>query len=691
MKKDLQKRSDEVILDAGLYERLSNEKQVRGDLNSIDAQDARCRERAKAEGFNCHTVYVDRGWSGRKSKRPEWQRMHEDIESGRIKAVIAYKLERCARDTAEGIRFIDLCIEHNCLLISVSENIDIYSPLGRKNAIDLLSCAEYESRNTGAKVSYNREIYAQQGYKNGGKYPPGFRKSSTPRIPEHDPVPAEWMLEVFEKAAAKNPLLEIEKDLSQRKIKTPEYEVTKRGGEKEIWGGNPIRVDQLKQWIRNPMYKGYVEETHHKPGQKDTHTYVKGLFEPLVSEELWAAANKALNDAEKSTSPRIQQKDQWFHPLKGIMACGVCGSMMTPRPSGKKAPSGKPYLFYRCNGTPKSRKACDTPVKQLPAGLIEDLIYDYLGKMADHPQVIDALVGASQRGKTNKIRKLGTEIKHLNKQLNEIKEKIDNLTEVAAKIGIKGFSEDSENRIKKLHLNKEKILAQIHRSKREQEALKDEKDYRIKIQEGLKHFAAAARTLSEDEQRELVQRVIDGITVNPDPLSKNGEILNSGQRILIEIRLRMGSLVKVDTQRGRKLTVKLDVTLQRGKALWATATGDVPLEIRKPEPGRSKKKPSPEARKHEIHRADHILKTMEKRGWSAAEYARSEGITRSAVSQVMRWYKLSSECQEYLRTLTDPKLVRACSHRLLRQLEKHPPVEQLSVLIAATKKKPENR
>lgn len=688
MKKDHQKRPDKPILDAGLYERLSNEKQIRGDLNSIDAQDARCRQRAEAEGFNCHTVYVDRGWSGRKSKRPEWQRMHEDIESGRIKAVIAYKLERCARDTAEGIRFIDLCIENNCLLISVSENIDIYSPLGRKNAIDLLSCAEYESRNTGAKVSFNREHYAQQGYKNGGKNPPGFRKSSTPRIPEHDPANAKWMIEVFEKAAANISLLEIEKELAERKIKTPEYEVTKRGGEKEIRGGRPVRTDQLRKWIRNPMYKGYVQEKHHKPGQEDTHTYVKGLFEPLVSEELWAAANKALDEAEKIESPRVQQRDQWFHSLKGLMKCGACGSMMTPRCSGKKDPSGKPYRFYRCNGSPKNRKACEAPVKELPAGLVEDLIYDYLGKMADHPDVIDALVGASQRGKTNKIRKLGTEIKNLNQRLSEIKEELSNLTEVAAKMGIKGFSEDLKDRVKKLSDNRESILAKIHQHKREQEALKDEKDYRTKIRDGLKQFSTAVRTLSEDEQRELVQRVIVGITILPAPTERTGPVRNPGQSVQIEIHLRMGTLVRTETQRGRKLKVRLDVTLNRGKALWASATGDVPLEVRKPEPKVKRRKPPPATRKHEIHRTDKITEEMEKRGWTAAEYARSKGITRSAVSQVMRWYKLSSDCQIYLRNLSDPKLVRACSHRLRKELEKHPAADQLSVLMTALRKGP---
>lgn len=137
-------------------------------------------------------------------------------------------------------------------------------------------------------------------------------------------------------------------------------------------------------------------------------------------------------------------------------------------------------------------------------------------------------------------------------------------------------------RIEELYKNRESVLASIHRSKREQEALKDEKDYRTKIQDGLKQFSSAVRTLSEHEQRELVQRIIDRISIYPTAPEPQGEVRNPDQRILIEMRLRMGSLVKTETQKGRKLTVKLDVTLHRGKALWASATGDVSLDIRKP-------------------------------------------------------------------------------------------------------------
>lgn len=663
-------------INGAIYLRLSDEKQVRGDMNSLDTQDIRVRELFKQLKINPVKVYVDRGWSGRKSKRPDWRRMHADIETHQIQAIGAYKLERCARDTLEGLLFIETCVQNKCAVHSVTEHIDFNTPLGRKNAIDLLSCAEYESRNTGAKVSNSREVYAKQGYKNGGRYPPGFRPSSTPRIPEHDPVYAELLHEIFELVSTGASLLEIEKDLSKRGIRTPEFEMRKRGGEKVLSGGRPIRADQLESWIRNPMYKGYVCETHHKAGQDDTHTYVKGLFEPIVSEELWAAANKALDDDKKSDTIRIQERDRWFHPLKGIMRCGVCGSLMSPRPTSKRDSSGRPYSYYRCRGASEDRKSCSTPVKQLPARLIEDLIYKYLGKMADRPEVIDALVGNAQRGKTSKIRKLGTEIRKHSRALDDIKVNIGNLTEVAAKMGIKGFSKDLEEQVKRLTREREEILAAIHRCQCEQDALKDERDYRQSIQNGLKHFSEALRTLSEKEQRELIQLIIHGIKIHPIvPSKKAGE----QQQIQVEIGLRMGSLLKNDSQRGRKLKVKLDVTLNRGKTVWATTAGDIPLDIRKPTPNSSPKKPSGRKR-HEIHRADEIRAMMKKHGWSAADYARKKGMSRTAVSHILKWHRLSPDAQQFLRGLSDGRDIRSCGRQILEELLKKSLNEHLSAL-----------
>ncbi|MGE9293485.1 MAG: recombinase family protein [Puniceicoccales bacterium] len=110
-------------IDGGIYLRLSDERQVRGEVHSLDSQEIRVRDLFKKLKINAVKVYIDRGWSGRKSKRPDWKSMSVDIKTGVIQAIGAYKMERCARDSLEGIIFIDTCIKHRCHIHSCSEDL----------------------------------------------------------------------------------------------------------------------------------------------------------------------------------------------------------------------------------------------------------------------------------------------------------------------------------------------------------------------------------------------------------------------------------------------------------------------------------------------------------------------------------------------------------------------------------------
>ncbi len=299
-----------AVYPAGIYLRLSDERQVIGEFHSMETHRSLCYRKAESEGYNVEQEYPDRGWSGRKRDRPEWRRMQNDIETGRIKAVIAYKLERTARNLLEGLEFVERLREYGCRLISVTEHVDIKTPQGRMNVAHLLAAAEYESNNIADKVSRKRRERAKMGLKNGGRYPPGFKKSQNPGVPVVDEVYGEIIIEVYQRLARGDPLSEIEKDLLARRIYTPKYEITRRGGGKGMIGGRPFRSDQLARLIRNPIYKGFIKEAHNISDEGICHTYCRGKFEALVSEELWAAASKALDRVKETDVVRLQQRDR---------------------------------------------------------------------------------------------------------------------------------------------------------------------------------------------------------------------------------------------------------------------------------------------------------------------------------------------------------------------------------------------
>lgn len=78
----------EPTYDAGLYLRLSRDDELQGDSSSIITQRQMLRKYATDHHINVYDEYVDDGWSGTNFDRPDFQRMIQDIEDGKINCVI---------------------------------------------------------------------------------------------------------------------------------------------------------------------------------------------------------------------------------------------------------------------------------------------------------------------------------------------------------------------------------------------------------------------------------------------------------------------------------------------------------------------------------------------------------------------------------------------------------------------------
>lgn len=82
----------------GPYCRLSKDDEKQGDSESIKTQKAMLSQFAAERGFIVVGIYVDDGWSGLYFDRPDFQRMINDVEAGKIDIVITKNLSRLGRD-----------------------------------------------------------------------------------------------------------------------------------------------------------------------------------------------------------------------------------------------------------------------------------------------------------------------------------------------------------------------------------------------------------------------------------------------------------------------------------------------------------------------------------------------------------------------------------------------------------------
>ena len=107
-----------------IYARQSVE---RADSISIEQQIELCQYEAKGERFR---IYIDRGYSGKNTNRPEFTEMMKDIRNGLIHTVIVYKLDRISRSILDFSNMIEEFGRYNVKFISATEKFDTSSPVG---------------------------------------------------------------------------------------------------------------------------------------------------------------------------------------------------------------------------------------------------------------------------------------------------------------------------------------------------------------------------------------------------------------------------------------------------------------------------------------------------------------------------------------------------------------------------------
>ena len=157
-----------------LYVRVSTEAQAEEGY-SVGAQSERLQSYCKAMGWNSQELYVDGGFSGSNLERPQMQRLIGDVASGRVAAVLVYKLDRLSRSQKDTLYLIeDVFMPHGVDFISLNESIDTSTPYGRAMIGILSAFAQLEREQIKERTAMGRIARAKEGKRMGSRPPIGY-------------------------------------------------------------------------------------------------------------------------------------------------------------------------------------------------------------------------------------------------------------------------------------------------------------------------------------------------------------------------------------------------------------------------------------------------------------------------------------------------------------------------------------
>src|SRR5262249_50969857 len=139
-----------------IYTRVSTDQGLEQDFNSLDAQSdasqAYIRSQAHAGWTVLRAKYDDGGFSGGNTNRPALQRLLNDVRARKVDVIVVYKVDRLTRSLADFAKLVELFDQHNVSFVSVTQQFNTTTSMGRLTLNVLLSFAQFEREVTSERI-----------------------------------------------------------------------------------------------------------------------------------------------------------------------------------------------------------------------------------------------------------------------------------------------------------------------------------------------------------------------------------------------------------------------------------------------------------------------------------------------------------------------------------------------------------
>ncbi len=161
-----------------VYTRKSTDDGLEQEFNSLDAQREACEAFIKSQrGLGwvaLATRYDDGGLSGGTIDRPALQTLLADIEKGKVDTVVVYKVDRLTRSLADFARIVAVFDARSVSFVSVTQQFNTTTSMGRLTLNMLLSFAQFEREVTGERIRDKIAASKKKGMWMGGLPPLGY-------------------------------------------------------------------------------------------------------------------------------------------------------------------------------------------------------------------------------------------------------------------------------------------------------------------------------------------------------------------------------------------------------------------------------------------------------------------------------------------------------------------------------------
>ena len=445
----------EPTYNSAIYLRLSRDDELQGDSSSIKTQRQMLRKYAADHNINIYDEYIDDGWSGTNFDRPDFKRMINDIEDGKINCVIVKDLSRLGRNYILTGQYTELYFpSKNVRFIAVNDNVDSingdneFAPF--KNIIN-----EWYARDISRKVHTALQTKFALGERIFSYAPIGCKKDPDNRNRLIIDEETRWVIEkIFTMAVSGIGAARITKTLITEKVPTPSWFNYQRYGTfAHIYEGQPEEnrylwtINQVKSILKDETYIGNTihnkqtnvsfksKKKYRKP--ESEWLRIENTHEGIISKEDFQQVQEMIR------SRRRQQSDGTTQIFAGLVKCADCGWSLRFGTNYNKKGS---YSHFSCSKYGQMGKIyCSMHYIRY------DTLYEYVlsriqywASVANNDEntLLEKLVKSSDKNLAASRKRAVSDLKKAEKRLKELDSMFTKLYEdrVADKINERNFN-----------------------------------------------------------------------------------------------------------------------------------------------------------------------------------------------------------------------------------------------------------
>ena len=358
-----------------IYTRKSSEEGLEQSFNSLDAQREACEAcilSQRQEGWRAvDAQYDDGGYSGGNMDRPALKSLLADIDARKIDTVVVYKVDRLTRSLADFAKIIEAFDARGVSFVSVTQQFNTTSSMGRLTLNVLLSFAQFEREVTGERIRDKIAASKRKGMWMGGAVPLGYDLKDRHLILNEKE--AEHVREIFRLYLEFGCVKKLKAHLDQRGVKS-KIRVSRSGRSS---GGAAYSRGALYKILQNRIYLG---EIPHK-GKS-----YPGEHLAIVDRELWERVRTLM--AENVRARRHGTNAKAPSLLRGLLY-DEDGTRFTPTHACKH---GKRYRYYVSQKVIEDAASTSGKPGRIPARELEKLVLAKLkGFFSSADKVVSAL------------------------------------------------------------------------------------------------------------------------------------------------------------------------------------------------------------------------------------------------------------------------------------------------------------